>query len=104
MGKNNAIKELTKLLTYAIIHKIGSIVNKDAVYSDKYLKESENFLRMAEEAANKENWNSYDKLTIKKNLQKAVHDELLKRNFLCNKKFDIIEREINNALEILDLV
>ena len=103
MGKNDTIKQLTKLLTYAIVHKIGSTVNKEEIYADKYLKEYENFLKRSEEVSNNENWNAYDRSLIKKSLKNRVHDELLKRDFLDDRKFDIMEEEIDKALDSLDL-
>ena len=41
MGKKRDIDELTNILAAALRHKIGSMVNKDEIYAQKYDKEFE---------------------------------------------------------------
>jgi len=104
MGKNDIIKELTKLLSHAVVHRIGSVVNNKEIYAEKYRKESDGFMKSAKETSVKENWNSYDKAIIKNKLKKGVYDELIKRDFLDKKKFDIMDEEIEKVLSELDLI
>ena len=103
MGKRNNIDQLTKFLTYAVVHRIGSIVNNEEIYANKYKKESESFMESAREVFVLENWNIDDKNNIKQKLKKRVYDELLKRNFLDKKKFEIMDAEINKILRDLEL-
>ena len=65
MSKNQNIHELTNILAIALRHKIGSIVNKDEIYAQKYAKDYEIFLKEAVKISLKENWNDSDKIKIK---------------------------------------
>jgi len=103
MSKNQNIHELTNILAIALRHKIGSIVNKDEIYAQKYAKDYEIFLKEAVKISLKENWNDSDKIKIKNELKGKLRDELEKREFIDNKKFDIMDREINNILGVLKL-
>jgi len=103
MGKNKDIDELTNLMTKALRHKIGSIVNKDEFYAHKYAKDAENIMREAEKVLLRQNWNNYDKEKIKGELKTKLHKELKEKEFLNDKKFDIMEDEINKALREFDL-
>ena len=103
MSKNQNIHELTNILAIALRHKIGSIVNKDEIYAQKYAKDYEIFLKEAVKISLKENWNDSDKIKIKNELKRKLREELEKREFIDNKKFDIMDREINNILEVLKL-
>jgi|SRR3989338_4015358 len=102
MSKKDNLRELVKLLTLSVAHKIGSIVNKDELYAEKYLKESSHFLESAKEIYFKENWNSYDKQKIKDELKIMLNKELKKRDFIENKKFDLVDKEIEIALKYLE--
>ena len=101
MGKKNNIRKLVIFLTLSLSHKIGSIVNENKIYVEKYRKESVNFLNNAKKVVLKENWNIQDKKIIKERLRKELMEELSKRDFLDNRKFDIMEEEMNKALESL---
>lgn len=103
MGKNSDINELVKLLSLALMHKIGGLVNPNEIYSEKYRKESDIFLRSAEKIYLRRNWNKDDKITIKEFLKKKLRDSLEKRDFLDNKKFSFMNKEIDNVLKTLDL-
>jgi len=41
MSKSKIIEELTNLLVVALRHKIGSIVNENEIYAQKYAKDVE---------------------------------------------------------------
>ncbi len=99
MGKNRDIDELTNLMTKALRHKIGSIVNKDEFYAGKYAKDAENIMKEAEKVLLRQNWNNYDKLKIKEGLRAKLREELEQKDFLDNKKFDIIDSETEKALK-----
>jgi len=103
MSKNKNIHELTNILAIALRHKIGSIVNKDEIYAQKYAKDYEIFLKEAIKISLRENWNDSDKIKIKNELKSKLRDELEKREFIDNKKFDIMGREINEILGVLKL-
>ena len=103
MGKNKDIDELTNLMTKALRHKIGSIVNKDEFYASKYAKDAEMFMKEAEKVLLRQNWNNYDKEKIKERLKIKLHKELEEKDFLDNKKFEIMDEEINKALKGVNL-
>ncbi|MBU0628530.1 MAG: hypothetical protein KKC75_05030 [Nanoarchaeota archaeon] len=69
MGKNDDIDQLTNLMSSALRHKIGSIVNKDELYAAKYAKDSEIIMAEAKKIALTQNWNQYDKQKIKEKLR-----------------------------------
>ncbi len=103
MGKRSDIKELITLLSLALTHKIGGLVNPGEIYSEKYQKESNAFLKKAIKVSLRQNWNKEDKINIRDLLKKKLKSDLEKRDFLNDKKFDLMEREINNALKSLSL-
>ena len=103
MSKNQNIHELTNILAIALRHKIGSIVNKDEIYAQKYAKDYEMFLKEAVKISLRENWNDSDKIKIKNELKGKLRDELEKKEFIDNKKFDIMDREIDDILGVLKL-
>ena len=103
MGKNKDINELTNLMSKALRHKIGSIVNKDEFYAAKYAKDAENIMKEAEKVLLRQNWNSYDKARIKEQLRIKLRKELGQKDFLDNKKFEIMDSEIEKALRGFDL-
>lgn len=104
MSKKRAIHELTNLLAIALRHKIGSIVNPDEIYAQKYAKDAEILMKEAGKIAFGENWNNYDKIKIKEKLKRKLKLELEKREFLNDRKFEFINEEINRALKLLRLV
>jgi len=103
MGKKDDIEQLTNLMSKALRHKIGSIVNKDEIYAARYAKDAENIMKEAEKVINRQNWNNYDKKEIKEKLRKKLEKELEKKDFLNNKKFEIMGEEINKALHASNL-
>ncbi len=103
MGKNKDINELTNLMAKALRHKIGSIVNKDELYASKYAKDAESIMTEAEKVLLRQNWNNYDKLKIKEELRTKLRKELEQKDFLDNKKFEIMDNEIEKALKEFDL-
>ena len=103
MSKNQNIHKLTTVLAISLRHKIGSIVNKDEIYAQKYAKDYEIFLKEAVKVSLRENWNEEDKAKIKNELKRKLKYELEKREFIDNKKFDIMDKEINEILDVLKL-
>jgi len=103
MGKKQSIGELTSLLAKSLRHKIGSIVNKNEIYSQKYAKDAEVLLKEAQKVSLKENWNSYDKSEIKQELEKKLTKELEEKTFLDESKFNHINSEITLVLKLLEL-
>ena len=103
MGKNKDINELTNLMSKALRHKIGSIVNKDELYASKYAKDAESIMAEAEKVLLRQNWNSYDETRIKEQLRIKLQKELEQKDFLDNKKFEIMDSEIEKALKEFDL-
>lgn len=103
MGKNKTIHELTNVLAKALRHKIGSIVNPDEIYANKYAKDTDTLLKEAKKIALRENWNIYDKPKIKEELKRKLKIELQNKDFLNERKFDIMEEEINKILKLFGL-
>lgn len=103
MGKSKIIQELVNILTIALRHKIGSIVNENEFYAAKYAKDYESFLKEAEKVTSKKNWNNENKIQIKEKLKKQLREELETKTFLKPKKFDIMEEQIEYVLKNLNL-
>lgn len=99
MGKKDDINQLTNLMSVALRHKIGSIVNKQEAYASRYARDAEVILKEAEKVARRHNWNSYYKEEIRKKLKKKLLKELEEKDFLDNKKFDIMDEEMNKTLK-----
>jgi len=89
---------LTNLMSRALRHKIGSIVNKDEFYAGKYAKDSEHLMKEAERVLERRNWNRDDKILIKGELRKKLLKELQEKDFLGDKKFDIMDDEMEKGL------
>lgn len=103
MGKKKNFSELVNLLVVALRHKIGSIVNKNEIYAQKYAKDSETFMNEAKKTARKRNWNKGDKKMLEQETRKRLYCELAERDFLDNRKFEIMDEEIRRALKELGL-
>jgi hypothetical protein len=103
MGKKDDIDQLTNLMSKALRHRIGSLVNEDEIYAAKYAKDAENIIGEAEKFASKQNWNNYDKESIKDKLRKKLQKELTEKDFINNRKFEIMDKEMNKALHTLNL-
>jgi len=103
MNKNKIISELTTLLAIALRHKIGSIVNENELYAQKYAKDAEILLGEARKFSIKANWNQKDKSIIKNKLKSKLEAELVQRPFLNDKKFEIMNSEIDTVLRELGL-
>ena len=103
MSKRKNIEELTNLLAIALRHKIGSVVNPNEIYAQKYSKDADILIGEARKIALKENWNNYDKISIKEKLKIKLEEELRKKDFLDNRKFEIMDEEIEKVLEELNL-
>ena len=104
MSKKRIIHELTTVLAIALRHKIGSIVNPDGIYAEKYANDSEILMREAKRIVIRKNWNNDDKISIKKELKRKLEQELEKKEFLNNRKFGLIDKEVERALKLLRLV
>ncbi len=104
MSKSKIIKELTNLLAIALRHRIGSKVNSKEVYAAKYARDADILLREAKKVAINEHWSKNDKIKIKALLNKKLKDELAIRDFIDNKKFDIMESEVEDVLNGLNLL
>ena len=70
MGKKDDIEQLANLMSKSLRHKIGSIVNENEIYAERYAKDAEGIMKEAEKVVSRQNWNSYDKAEIKKILRK----------------------------------
>ncbi len=103
MGKKKLISELTNILAIALRHKIGSIVNSQEIYSQKYAKDAEILVNEAKNLLSEKKFNQQDKTKIKNNLKSKLYKELQQKEFINSRKFDLIEPEIENVLIYLDL-
>lgn len=99
MSKNKQIQEFINIIVAALRHKIGSIVNPNEIYAQKYAKDSEILIKEALKTYLEINLNIQDKSKIKEEIKIKLKQELEKRDFLNNKKFDIMDEEIEKALK-----
>ena len=103
MSKKQDAEELVNLLVKSLRHKIGSIVNENEFYSNKYAKDSDVILNQAKKATLKHSWSREDKKKIKEILARKLRKELEEKTFINNKKFEVMDGEIENVLEELEL-
>ena len=103
MSKKSNISKLTTFLALALSHKIGGIVNLNEIYATKYNKEYENYFNQAKEIAFEENFNLYDKSQIKIILKRKLNNELTRKDFIDNRKYTLIDEEVNKVLLSLNL-
>ena len=103
MSKKSIIEELTNLLSVSLRHKIGSIVNKNEIYAQKYARDYEVLLKEAQKLTLEINFNQYDKINIKSKLKIKLKKELEEKEFIDNSKFDIMDLEIDKPLKELGL-
>ena len=99
MGKNKDIDYLTNLMAKALRHKIGAIVNSDEIYASKYAKDSENIMKEVKRVLLRHNWDNDDKIEIKGQLRIKLHKDLEEKDFLDDRKFGIMDAEIEKALK-----
>lgn len=104
MGKQKIIDELTTLLAKALRHHIGSKVNEMELYARQYAKDAEILFREARKASLQINWNTGDKRAIYSILKKKLHDELAKKEFIGERKFEIMDEEMDKSLKEFGLV
>jgi len=103
MSKIGKINELTNFLASALRHKIGAIVNPSQPYVQKYQKEADILFRKAKKLSLKINFNSYDKKILMEILSKRLKQELERCTYLDNKKFEMMDKEIEKVLKELGL-
>lgn len=103
MNKNKVIEQLSNLLSRGLRHKIGSIVNAQDIYASKYEKESQSLFKQAEEVALDIHWNSDDKKELQTRLKNKLVKELTEKDFLHQRKFEIMDEEIEDILKRLGL-
>lgn len=101
MNKNRVIEELTNLLSRGLRHKIGSIVNAEDLYASKYAKDADSFFQEAEKVSQQVHWNAEDHIKIREILKKKLYDELVKKEFINLRKFEIIDEQIDDILKKL---
>ena len=86
-------------MSKALRHRIGAIVNKNEIYAERYAKDAEGIMKEAEKVIHRQNWNNYDKSEIKEILKRKLKKELEEKDFLDNRKFEIMDEEMNKALK-----
>lgn len=99
MGKRSDIEQLTNLMCKALRHRIGAIVNENEFYAGKYAKDAEIIMKEAEKVLNRQNWNNYDKKDIKEKLRNKLKKELIEKTFIGEKKFEIMDEEVEKGLQ-----
>ncbi len=104
MSKKGNIRELLNILAIALRHKIGSIVNPDEIYAQKYTKDAEILMKEAVKISIGINWSIQDKNRTREELKKKLNLELKNKDFLDNKKFEFMDEEIERALKDLGIV
>lgn len=103
MGKNKDIDQITTILSTALRHKIGAILGIDKRYFKKYEIEFSARRDMAKKILKDCNFNIYDKNKIKILLKRKLENELERRDYINEKKFEIMNEEIDKVLEELEL-
>ncbi len=98
MGKKAVIEEFTNLLAVALRHRIGSIVNNNEIYAQKYARDAEILINEAKKIVIGISFNIYEKKEIREKLEKKLKNELESKTFIDSKKFEIIGGEIEKAL------
>jgi thymidylate synthase ThyX len=104
MGKSDDLQQLANLMSKALRHRIGSIVNKDELYAAKYAKDADVIMREAEKVMMRQHWNAVDKARIKALLYVKLKKELTDKAFLDDKKFDVMNEEMEKALREFELL
>lgn len=103
MSKKQILDELTNILAISLRHKIGSIVNSNEIYAEKYARDSEIFFKQAETIKQQASWNYNDKIEIKQELKRKLRNEFEKKDFLPDEKYSLMNSEIEKALKRLEL-
>ena len=104
MAKKADIEELANIISKALRHRIGSIVNEKEIYASKYAKDADNLLKEAERVLLRHTWNRYDKIIIKEKSRKKLKLELEKKDFIDSRKFDIMDEELDKVLKDFGLL
>jgi len=103
MGKNSDIDQITTILSTALRHKIGAILGMDKKYFRKYEIEFSARRDLAKKILKECNFNSYDKNKITILLKRKLERELERRDYINQKKFEIMDEEIEKVLKELEL-
>ncbi len=103
MGKREQIKEIARFAALAVVHKIGGLLNPNAIYAEKYKKEYLNFVQQAENLLLGRNWNRQDREAIREETGKQAQLELRRREYIGEKKFEIMNGEIKVILDLLGI-
>lgn len=98
------MEELANILAKAIRHRIGSIVNQEELYAKQYAKDADNLTLEAQKVAMREHWNQNDRTDIEEMLRKKLKAELEKKDFLPEKKFEMMGKEIKAALREIGIL
>ncbi|MEK6890315.1 MAG: hypothetical protein AABX35_03950 [Nanoarchaeota archaeon] len=103
MGKKKEIDMLTTFIADALRHRIGALLGLDKKYFRKYIFEYQERMNLAKKVIQKNHFNSYDETIIKEKVIHKLNNELASREYIDNKKFDIMDEEIEKALKELEL-
>ena len=103
MGKLSNIDEITTILAGALRHKIGALVGREEYYEEKYKLEANARFEKAKKIVDNCHFNTYDKSIIKSKLLYKLKNELESREYIDNKKFEIMDKQIDEVLKELEL-
>ena len=103
MSRSKIIEELTNLLAIALRHKIGSVVNENEIYSQKYAKDAEVLIEQAKKNMGGINFSIYEIKEIINKTNIKLKKELESKPFLKDRKFEIMNVEMNKVLNELGL-
>ena len=98
MSKTDNIHQIIVLLASALRHKIGAMVGREELYFKKYMLEFDARLEKAVAILNDCNFNKIDKEYIKEKVTEKLKRELKEREYIDNRKFDIMDEEIDSLL------
>ena len=84
-------------------HRIGSIVNDNEIYAQKYAKDAEIFFQEAKKSIGDISFNYYERKEIINKIKEELRKELASKEFLREKKFKIMDEEVDKVLKELGL-
>ena len=89
MGKKHDLDEASTLISTALRHKIGSLVNFQEPYADRYAKDSVVLTKEARKVLLRHNWNADDKRELQELVKKKLHKELKEKNVHRRRKISL---------------
>jgi len=104
MGKSAKIEEVVNRLAVALRHRIGALLGTNKDYAKRYLYDSIELINQAREIVIDLHLNVEDKQELKIKLSHKLQKELEVKEFIPEKKFQIMNSEIDKVLRELGIL